>query len=287
MGEMRPLNLTIWGARGSRPIPGPGTLKYGGNTSCLTLSHGDRCVILDAGTGICDLAKRLEHRGEALDMDILITHTHWDHIMGIPFFTPLYKKKNTFRIHGVKSGNVSFKDQVSAIMVDPHFPVRFDQLASRYELIEFEGGKTFTLYQGSPSEMVVKTLNNNHPNGGVSYRVEVDGRSICYVTDYECSDYSHFELLAKFIEGCDLFVFDANYTDDEYYGRTGEGSKVGWGHSTWQMAVALAKTAGVGRCCLFHHNTDRTDDMVDAIEAEAAQIFDRTFAAREGMVIEL
>lgn len=281
------LQLKIWGARGSRPIPGLGTLKYGGNTSCLEAKWGEHRIILDAGTGICNLGKEIDAIKDGVEIDILITHTHWDHIMGIPFFMPLYKKKNIFHIYGVQSGHVAFKDQVSAIMVDPHFPVRFDQLSSQYELTEIEGGTTFEVLGKTDNPVRVETMVNNHPNGGISYRLFLGDKSIAYVTDYECQDEADFTKIATFIQGTDLFIFDSNYTDDEYFGKDGQPSKVGWGHSTWQMAVKLASLGEVKQCCLFHHNTERTDQELDHIEQEAKRLFNNAFAAVEGMVITL
>lgn len=285
---MSEVSVTIWGARGSRPVPGKETLVYGGNTACVEVRFNGRLVILDAGSGICGLSKALMASGDRIDTDVLITHTHWDHIIGIPFFMPIYKRQNRFRIYGSKSGNVSFEDQIRSVMSDPHFPVRFDQLSSNYQLIQLEPGDEIFL-DADEKVIDVRTFPNIHPNGGISYRLDFEGKSISYVTDIEIEDATNADAdrLVKFIEGSDLLIHDADYTDDEYWGIADGNPKKGWGHSTWQTAVKIANRAKVGQLCLFHHHADRPDSGMAEIEAQAKLIRADTFVAKEGMVIRL
>ncbi len=268
--------VTFWGVRGSLPIPGPQTVKYGGNTSCVQLQIAERLIILDAGTGIYKLGQQLMKGGNRVCGDIFITHTHWDHIQGFPFFAPAFAKNNHFNLYGPTRADIDFADLMKGQMTYQHFPVNLDSMGADIFFHELLSGDVLELGEN----IVVKTTHNNHPNGGLSYRFDFDNRSCCYVTDTE-----HFscinDRLREFINDTDLLIYDTNYTDEEY------SNFIGWGHSTWQEGIKLAQSAGVKKLVLFHHDKERSDEDMDKIEKQAQEHFPDCVAAREGMVISL
>jgi phosphoribosyl 1,2-cyclic phosphodiesterase len=288
------LSLRFWGTRGSIPSPGLSTARYGGNTPCIELRTGaGRLVILDAGTGIRELGRSLLERsnGSAVSGDIFLTHAHWDHIQGIPFFAPLFKKGNRFTIWGSKSLQTSIdrvvRDQMSPVV----FPVSFEELQARIEFQELaEERRTGNGYE-------VAAIGVRHPGGALGYRFttgNVDGHALVYVSDNELSsdarydDSPHWrEKLVSFVRGASVLVHDTTYTAGEYR------SFVGWGHSTYEQAVELALDADVERLVLFHHRPERTDDEVDrcaencrALVASRGRHLD-IVAAAEGMTLKV
>lgn len=276
--------VTFWGVRGSRPVPGPQTIKYGGNTPCVQVQIGEKLIILDAGTGICNLGDKLQqmNAGRPITGDIFITHTHWDHIQGFPFFIPAFQNGNAFSLHGAGTMDLTFANLMRGQMIFPHFPIQLEEMASHIDFLELTPGETVKLGE----EITVQTFQNNHPNGGLSFRIEHAGIACCYVTDTEhAPDFD--ELLINFIKDADLVIYDANYTDDEYLGNHGKPNRIGWGHSTWQAGIRLVQAAKAQRLALFHHDTRRSDDELADIEQQAQEIFPNCFAAREGMVIAL
>ncbi len=274
------LKIRFWGVRGSRPVPGPETVVYGGNTACVEVQAGENTIILDAGTGICDLGKQLMNAPFAAHL--LITHTHWDHIQGFPFFSPAFLGQNSLWLYGEGKSDLSFADQLRNLMQTPHFPVQLDQMAAKIRFREVRAGESFTLAPG----VTVRTASNNHPNGALSYRIDYAGRSCCYVTDTEHRQEVDADL-AALCRHADLVIYDAAYTEDEYYGRNGLPSRVGWGHSTWQEGVKLVLAAQAKRLVLFHHEPDRTDSALAQLEHEAQAVYPNCLTAREKMVIEL
>ncbi|HHW47613.1 MAG TPA: MBL fold metallo-hydrolase [Clostridiaceae bacterium] len=281
--EKLEFKIIFWGVRGSMPVPGPSTLKYGGNTPCVQVQIGEKLIILDAGTGICNLGKELIKKNTKITGHIFITHVHWDHIHGIPFFLPVYKKGNHFRVFGERKGDMGFKELMSLMMKAPYFPVEMDAIGDQIEICDIEAGQRIQLSPG----IVIKTERNNHPNGGISYRIEHGGRSFCYVTDTEHYKDTIDPLLKNFIEGADIVIYDANYTDEEYNGLCGNPSRTGWGHSTWQEGIKLVRAAGAKKLVLFHHNSDRTDKELDIIDAQARDVYPDCVTAYEGMQIIL
>lgn len=270
--------IKFWGVRGSRPVPGPDTLKYGGNTPCVQVQIGEKLIILDAGTGICNLGKALMKKNGSLQGDIFFSHVHWDHIQGFPFFSPAYAKGSLFRLYGEPKNNTGFEEQMSAFMKNPYFPIKIDSIKEQIEMYDIRPGQEVCI---SP-DIAVKAARNHHPDGSISYRIEHGGRSCCYVTDTE-----HYEevdpILREFIRGADVVIYDANYTDEEYYGRNGQSPTKGWGHSTWREGVKLVEAAGAGRLVLFHHHTDRTDREQDEINIRAQEIYPHCVSAWEGL----
>lgn len=272
--------IIFWGVRGSRPIPGHHTLKYGGNTSCVSIEIGERLFIFDAGTGICNLGQELIKRGKKIVGDIFITHTHWDHIQGFPFFTPAFIKGNSFTLYGQSKMNINFSNLMRGQMLFPHFPVSLEKMGAYIEFREIDSCMSINL----GNEIILKTAHNNHPGECLSYRIEHEGRSCCYVTDtehYSVIDYQ----LEKFIRGADVVIYDANFTNEEYKGYSGFDPKTGWGHSTWQEGIKLVQAAGAKKLVIFHHATHRTDSDLDEIESKAQEQYSNCIVAKEGMVI--
>ena len=277
------LTLRFWGTRGSIPSPGASTVRYGGNTPCVEVRTADGwLIILDAGTGIRELGRSLVERarGEPVEGDIFLTHAHWDHIQGIPFFAPLFSKGNHFTIWGARSLETSIDRVVRDQMSPTVFPVTFEELEAR---IDFRSlGDAPTAGNGySVSAMPVR-----HPGGALAYRFtdgRNDGRALVYVSDNELSPVAAYddppawrERFVAFAHGAAVLVHDSMYTPEEY------GSYVGWGHSTTLDAVELALEAQVERLVLFHHRPERTDDEVDRCLQAC-----RSLAASRGSALEI
>lgn len=271
--------IKFWGVRGTSATPGMGTIKYGGNTSCVEVRCGERLFILDAGSGIRKLGIELAGRG-AVHGVILFSHLHWDHIQGFPLFRPFYIPGNKFEIYGEKKNNGSMEQLMAGQMSYPYFPVPLEVMRAEKSFHEIVAGDVLKF-----GDVVIKTSPNNHPMGCLAYRFEYKGKSLVYATDTE-----HFSCLdpnlLKISQNTDLLIYDANYTDDEYCGKVGF-PRTGWGHSTWQEGCKIAEAAGVKQLALFHHDPEHDDDFMDKVEESARERFKDTFAAREGMTIVL
>lgn len=265
--------VRFWGVRGSIACPGPATLRYGGNTSCIEVRCDGRPLILDAGTGLRELGEALSYDGPA-DADILLTHTHFDHISGIPFFRPMFAPGNTFRVHaGHLLPNHTLQEVLCELMMAPLFPVPMDVMGADISFSDFRSGESFELCCGAR----VVTAPLNHPNHATGYRVEYGGRSVCYVTDTEHKQDGLDRNILKLIEGTDYFIYDSMFTDDEYPRYRG------WGHSTWQQGAELADAAGVKTFVIFHHDPSHDDTFMDDIAAAAERRRPGTIVAHEGM----
>ncbi len=265
--------LKFWGVRGSIACPGPAYVRYGGNTSCLEVRCGGRLIILDAGTGLRPLGKQLDAEGP-VDADLLLTHTHFDHIAGLPFFSSAFKPANRFRF---RAGHLlpehKLREVLCEMMSAPLFPVPLEILRANISYIDFKAGETLEPGKG----IVVRTAPLNHPNGATGYRIEYGGRSICYVTDTEHAPGQLDETVLGLIAGADVFVYDCTYTDDELARFTG------WGHSTWEQGVRLAERARAKTLVVFHHDPSHDDAAMDRIAEQAAKRRPGTVVAREGM----
>jgi phosphoribosyl 1,2-cyclic phosphodiesterase len=286
------LTLRFWGTRGSIPSPGLATARYGGNTPCVELRTADGwLVILDAGTGIRELGRSLMARanGDGVSGDIFLTHAHWDHIQGIPFFAPLFHRGNHFTIWGSRSLQTSIdrvvRDQMSPVV----FPVSFEELQAQIDFQELAEERR----AGSGYE--VSAMAVRHPGGALGYRFTErndGGGGLVYVSDNELSESARYETslgwrkkFVEFVHGAAVLVHDTMYRADEYR------NFVGWGHSTYEDAVELAMEAEVDRLVLFHHHPERTDDEVDRcvagcrelVQARGARL--EVIAAAEGMTL--
>ncbi|HVP20176.1 MAG TPA: MBL fold metallo-hydrolase [Spirochaetia bacterium] len=306
------IRVTFWGVRGSIPTPGPTTVRYGGNTACLELRFGaqEKLIIIDAGSGIRELAGEIlkkDLKKGPIDTKIFLTHTHWDHIMGFPFFTPIYMKGAKLEVYGP----VSFEDEgldsvVGGQLQYRYFPVNMGQLEADIQYIRL---MELTKDLGDGIRMTTKYL--NHPITVLGYRFEYQGKIFCTAYDHEPyrnifdvpkDDPSYVEAavtegaqaakeenekVQEFFRGADLLVHDTQYTQKEY-----EAGKRGWGHSSFEWAIKSAHKAGVKRLILFHHDPDRSDDKLEELYGGyLAKIKGKTkmvvALAKEGETIEV
>ncbi|MEW6202669.1 MAG: MBL fold metallo-hydrolase [bacterium] len=269
------MKIRFWGTRGSIPAPAHNTVEFGGNTSCveIILKGGDS-IILDAGTGIRPLGiDYLSRNGAPRTLHLMISHVHWDHIQGFPFFLPAYHPDFTIHIYS----HLNMQKTLSYQMTPPFFPVTLDEMKSNKIFHTLNFGAKFKV-----AGATVRTHELNHPQKVSGYRIEEDGKAIIYSTDTEPAGGSHPGTLETFVKGADLMLFDAQYTPQEYIQ-----GKVGWGHSTYSDALLLAKAAGVKKLVLYHHDPTHDDDFIRKLEEKAKGDFPDTVAAREGMIIEI
>lgn len=269
--------VKFWGVRGSIATPSPRHIGFGGNTSCVELKIGNRVVILDAGTGIRNLGHWLLRRNVTRG-DLFLSHTHWDHINGFPFFSPAFKADRHFTIH---AGHLIDKGGIGRVlasqMQQPFFPVPLEKMGASIDNVDFRAGDSFSL----GSNIRVRTTPLNHPDGATAYRFEYGGKSVCYVTDTEHVPGKPDQNILGLIEGADLVIYDSTYTDKEFT------KHVGWGHSTWQEGVRLCRAANVKTLAIFHHDPDHEDLFMEALEAEARQLWSGALVARENMRVNL
>jgi len=273
-----PVTVRIWGARGGIACPGPQTARYGGNTSCVEVDVGGRLVIFDAGTGIRRLGEALAARGGTVRGDIFFSHFHIDHICGLPFFAPCYLPTSELRFWGASTpGHRTTKEALGAMMADPLFPVGLNEFKAKIEYRDFGVGEKLRPFEGAK----LRTMALTHPGGATGYRLEIGNKVIAYVTDTEHRPGTLDLNVLDLIEGADLMIYDANYTDEEF------AKFVGWGHSTWQQGVRLADAADVKTLLLFHHDPGRNDESLDRIECEANRVRPGTIVGREDLEIQI
>ncbi len=268
--------VEFWGVRGSIACPSPQYVTYGGNTSCLELRLGDERLVLDAGTGIRELGRRFLAE-DVRKARLLLTHTHWDHINGFPFFAPGFQTGRSFHImagHLRHEGGV--REVFAGQMSRPTFPVPLEAMRAALTFEDFDAGDRFHF-----GEVGVKTAPLNHPNGATGYRVEYAGKALAYVTDTEHVIGKPDQSVLKLIDGADLVVYDSTYTDQEFPNH------VGWGHSTWQEAVRLCQAAAVKQLAIFHHDPNHEDGFMENLEREARSAWSGAIVARERMRIRL
>ena len=279
MDEAAAIKIRFWGVRGAVPCPGGATVRYGGNTACVEGRCGDQLIIFDAGTGLRVLGNSLARCDERIVGHIVLTHTHLDHIQGLPFFRPAYTGKNRFEFWNghLKRQQRNLQEVLYTLMQRPFFPVPLDIMHSCIAFNDFDAGETLSLDAG----IRMRTASLNHPGGATGYRLEFGGRAACYVTDTEHRDGELDAAILDLIADADLVIYDATYTDDEYPRYRG------WGHSTWQEGVRLCRAAGARRLMAFHHDPDHDDDQLDRIAIELEEAFPGSLVAREGMQIEL
>jgi phosphoribosyl 1,2-cyclic phosphodiesterase len=270
-------SVRFWGVRGSIACPGPDYVRYGGNTSCLEVRCDGQLLIFDAGTGIRVLGKHLDALGNNIEAEIFFTHTHTDHIAGLPFFSTAFREHNRIRLWaGHLLPEHTLKEVLKHPMREPLFPVPLEILKANVAYIDFRPREVIEPLPG----VVLRTAPLNHPNGATGYRIEFRGRSICYVTDTEHVPGKPDENVLGLIEGADIVIYDGTFTDEELPRFKG------WGHSTWQEGVRLADRAHVGRLVIFHHDPNHDDAFMDKVALEAERARPGTIVAREGMILE-
>ncbi len=251
------MRITCWGARGSIPVSGQEYVKYGGDTTCIEVrSNSGDIVIIDAGSGIRKLGIKLLAAGERA-YTMLFTHAHWDHLLGFPFFKPIYLPGTKITMYGCPFAQQSIKEIISKSMAAPYFPVDFHQLQAE---IAFSGVCNDAFEVGT---LRITPIRLSHPNQGLGYKFTEAGKSFVFLTDNELTHVHPggcaYEEYLRFCEGADLLVHDAEYTEAQY------ASTKGWGHSVYTDALRLALEAGVGQFELFHHNQERADQDLDRI----------------------
>lgn len=269
-------SVRFWGVRGSIATSDADTARYGGNTSSLEIRCGERCVLLDGGTGLRYVGNELMSEGKPIDADLFLTHTHFDHVAGIPFFTPFFVPGNKFRIRaGHLLPEMTIQQVLQELMMAPLFPVPPEIFQADIEYKDFECGASIDL----GDDIVIRTAPLNHPNGATGYRIEYNGRAICYITDTEHVPGELDQNILGLIQDADIVVYDSMFTEEEFT------SRVGWGHSTWEAGADLCDAGNVGTFVVFHHDPDHNDEFMDGVAKAAAERRPGTIVAREGMVL--
>ncbi len=296
--------LKIWGVRGSFPVPGPGTVRYGGNTSCIEVRADGEMIVLDAGSGIRALGQSLEQEfaGRPMRMTLLLTHTHWDHIQGLPFFLPAYNPKNRIRVRGYEGARAGLAAILAGQMETQFFPISLRELSSNIAIEELKE------MEFAIGKVKVRSKFANHPGICAGYRLYTSGGSIAFFPDNEPYELLKVHLaerdqtsvdearefakaerakLVEFLEGADVLIIDAQYTDEEYQ------KHIGWGHGSLSRVVSMAIDANVRRLILFHHDPNHDDDQIDEMLQRARLLVVESGkpmeveAAREGAEIWL
>lgn len=271
----RMLELTFWGVRGSFPVSGVRYNQGGGDTSCVgVVVNQNQLIVFDAGSGLNDLSQKLSLL-PLKTMHIFLSHLHLDHIMGLPFFKPLSDKEYTINFYSTCE---TLKEFLENTLFHPTlFPKKLASYEAKIIFHHFSTGHNIRIGHN----ILMKTCLLNHPGGAVGYRLEAEGKSICYITDVEHNPNQFDQALIDFIEGSNIFIYDSSYTEEEFR------KKRGWGHSTHIRAAELAKMANVNQLALFHHSPTHTDALLQQIELEAKAIFDNAFVARQGLKVLL
>jgi len=272
------MRIRFWGVRGSTPTPQAENMRYGGNTSCVELRLGDQIYIFDCGTGFRVLGHQLESEfgDRPISAHVFVSHFHWDHIQGIPFFRPLYNPKSQFSFHS-SSRTRSLKQVMSEQMASPYFPINLSEMGAQQDYYEIESG-LLDLEVG----LTLRTAWLNHPQGCLGFRLETKEGIFVYATDNEPGDVGFDKAVRKLAEGADVLIYDSQYLPEEYKAR-----RQGWGHSHWREAVNVVMESGAKELVLFHHDPDHTDVVIDKVVQEARNYYPKVRAASEGMELQL
>jgi phosphoribosyl 1,2-cyclic phosphodiesterase len=270
------LQVRFWGVRGSVAASGPRFVAFGGHTPCVEVRCGERLFVIDAGTGLSALGAAL---GEAApdEIDILLSHLHLDHVGGLPFFKPAALGERVIRTWCGNLGGRSAEAALDRLYAPPLFPVRLDQLPARFEHHGFKAGETLRFEGGR----TIATHPLNHPGGATGYRFDHLGRRVCYISDIEHTHPWPPPDLARFVENADLMIYDGMFTEAEYPACQG------WGHSTWEKGVELARRAGVQALAIIHHHPQHDDDRLRGLEIAMQAAMPSAFLAREGQALAL
>ncbi|MGB3206486.1 MAG: MBL fold metallo-hydrolase [Crinalium sp.] len=272
--------VQFWGVRGSIPCPGNETVRYGGNTSCVEMRVGGKRLIFDGGTGLRSLGRSIEQQ-QPLEAYMFFTHYHWDHIQGVPFFSPAFIPGNLLHIHGLlppgtESMQQHFWDNV--LHIDSLIPE--PTIEADLKFYELTYGDTFNI-----DDITIETAALNHPNGAIGYRVTWQGHSVFYCTDTEHFPDRMDENVLYLARDADVLIYDSMYTDEEFHNP--KSPKVGWGHSTWQQALKIAEVAKVKQPVIFHHEPNHNDEFMDKLQSEVLAVCPTAVLAREGLILKV
>jgi phosphoribosyl 1,2-cyclic phosphodiesterase len=278
------VKVKFWGVHGSIPVPGPQTLKYGGNTSCVELNSKGKTIIFDSGTGIralgLDILNREGVKGNRNNkLSIFFSHVHWDHIQGFPFFKPIFLPEFEIDLYGPVHSNVDIESALRGQMVAPRFPIHLKDLSAKINFKGIRSGENVQI-----DDLVIENVLLHHPHGAFGYKITCGNKSVAYICDHEYSDESK-DRLVKFLKNANQLIYDSHFTPEEYSGSDGNGGRKGWGHSTWIHGVELCKEAKVNQLVLTHHGSE--DKIVEEMESQAKKVFRNTVAAYEGLEINL
>jgi phosphoribosyl 1,2-cyclic phosphodiesterase len=270
--------VKFWGVRGSTPTPQAENLRYGGNTSCVEVTINGQVYVFDCGTGFRNLGKQLikEAAGKPIYAHIFLSHFHWDHIQGIPFFAPLYNSEENYFFFHSSSRTRGLQRAIEEQMSDPYFPVDMSEMAAHRNFYDIEEDRV------AFDDCVIQSMWLNHPQGCLGYRIETENHVVVYATDNEPGHPVFDKNVRKLAEGADVLIYDAQYLPDQY-----EAQKRGWGHSHWREAVDIVMESGVKELVLFHHDPDHSDAAIDSIVHKASEYYPKVRAASEGMEIKL
>lgn len=283
----RDIKIKLWGVRGSTPCANPENMRYGGNTSCIQISIPDveEFLIADCGTGFRNLGNELESNGHSLSGKVFITHPHWDHLQGFPFFKPFYDAKNSFDIYMPPQDGLGCKEILQGHLSNTFFPVSIDMLESGLECLTFEPDKL------SFKEYSVEYMWANHTVPTAIYKFNIAGKSIVFAPDNELpmeidNDNKAFvEEFREYVRGVDVLIHDGQFTREEHE------SRLGWGHSNWETVIETTKDLGIKRLCLTHHDPDHSDDTLDRINSKIASFkaafYEEATVIQEGQEIYL
>lgn len=276
MGDRPALRLKFWGVRGTAPTPTPRHLGYGGNTTCLEVRSGDGIIMIDAGTGARQLGGYLqnEFNGANLELHVLMTHFHWDHIQGLPHFAPLYSPLNKIVFHSCRPPEQT-KEILEGQMSDPYYPIGFHYPPAQKDFVD--------IYKAPFRKFGISAhpFPLHHPQGATGYRIESEGKVITHASDLEHGDEKLDKTLREFAQGADVLIYDAQYTPSEYVSSRGRG------HSTWLEAARVARDSNVSRLILFHHDPNHDDGCMTEILKEARRHFENTDVAKEGLEVAI
>lgn len=271
-------NVQFWGVRGSIPSPGLETVRYGGNTPCVSMQVGGKRLIFDAGTGLHVLGQSLLPK-MPVEGHIFFTHSHWDHIQGFPFFTPAFIGGNKFHIYGaIAPDGSTIEQRLNDQMLHPNFPVPLQIMQSNLTFHNVQIGNSIHI-----DDVIIETAHLNHPGEAVGYRVNWRGGAAVYITDTEHYPDHLDENVLWLARNADVLIYDSTYSDEEY--SNPKSPKIGWGHSTWQEAIKVAKAANVKTLVIYHHDPAHNDDYLDRIGEEALANFSGAIMAKEGLVL--
>lgn len=272
------MRVKFWGVRGSTPTPQAENLRYGGNTSCVEIRIADQLYIFDCGTGFRNLGKHLlkEFASKPIYAHVFLSHFHWDHIQGIPFFGPLYSSPDNYFFFHSSSRTRGLQRAIEEQMSDPYFPVDMSEMAAHRNFYDIEEDRI------AFDDCTIQSMWLNHPQGCLGFRVETNDKVVVYATDNEPGHPVFDKNVRQLAEGADVLIYDAQYLPEEY-----EAKKRGWGHSHWREAVNIVMESGAKELILFHHDPDHDDRIVDDVVQKARGHYPKVRAASEGMEIEL